>query len=104
MRYIFSHQHSIERMMSLVRTDLVKRLAANHPDLPARDLETAVSSFFEAIVLQLADGGRVEIRGFGTFTTRAREPRTGRNPRTGDAVIVSASVFQISTLARYFAC
>ena len=75
--------------MSLVRSDLVQRLRAEHPDLSADDIEKLVSSFFDTIAHQLVDGGRVEIRGFGTFTTRSREARTGRNPRTGESVPVS---------------
>jgi integration host factor subunit beta len=77
------------RKMSLVRSDLVQRLAAEHPDLSAGDIEKLVTSFFDTIARQLADGGRVEIRGFGFFTTRSREARTGRNPRTGEPVPVS---------------
>jgi integration host factor subunit beta len=73
----------------LVRTELVKRLASEHPDLSAGDIEKIVASFFDAIICQLADGGRVELRGFGAFTTRSRGARTGRNPRTGKAVSVS---------------
>jgi len=46
--------------------------------------------FFEEITSRLAEGGRVELRGFGTFSTRQREARTGRNPRTGEAVSVPA--------------
>lgn len=73
----------------MVRSDLVQRLAAKHPDLSADDIENLVTSFFDTIARQLADGGRVEIRGFGAFTTRSREARTGRNPRTGESVLVS---------------
>jgi integration host factor subunit beta len=49
-----------------------------------------VSTFFNEITDRLAAGGRVEIRGFGAFSTRARDARTGRNPRTGEAVDVDA--------------
>ena len=74
----------------MVRADLMKALGAQHPDLTARDIETIVSVFFDAITTRLADGGRVEIRGFGAFTTRARDARTGRNPRSGETVAVDA--------------
>src|SRR3546814_10023282 len=54
-------------------------------DVCSSDLvERIVDSFFDAIVDQLAAGGRVELRGFGAFSTRSRDSRTGRNPRTGD--------------------
>lgn len=70
----------------MVRTDLVRIIAAQYPDLPPGDVEAIVATFFGAITTRLADGGRVELRGFGSFTTRARDARTGRNPRTGEAV------------------
>ena len=49
-----------------------------------------VAAFFDSITEQLQQGGRVELRGFGAFSTREREARKGRNPRTGDTVDVSA--------------
>lgn len=74
----------------MVRAGLVQALAAQHPDLPTRDVEKIVTAFFDAISTRLADGGRVEIRGFGAFSTRPRDARTGRNPRTGEPVAVDA--------------
>ncbi|QBM75878.1 integration host factor subunit beta [Sphingomonas sp. AAP5] len=74
----------------MVRTDLITLLAAQHPDLSARDIEATVGAFFNAITTHLAEGGRVEVRGFGSFTTRARDARTGRDPRTGAPVEVNA--------------
>jgi len=74
----------------VIRSELVERIAAENPGLAMRDVENIVSVFFEAMCDQLARGGRVELRGFGTFSTRARDARTGRNPRTGDAVDIEA--------------
>ncbi|WP_347302469.1 integration host factor subunit beta [Croceibacterium sp. TMG7-5b_MA50] len=74
----------------MIRSELVESLAADNPDLKAEEVEQIVDIFFDEIAMRLAEGGRVELRGFGTFTTRAREARTGRNPRTGDAVAVPA--------------
>lgn len=74
----------------MIRSELVTKLAAENPGLTVRDIENIVSCFFDEIVGQLAAGGRVELRGFGTFSTRARDGRTGRNPRTGDAVAIGA--------------
>jgi integration host factor subunit beta len=74
----------------MVRADLIKSLAVQHSDLKARDIEAIVTAFFDAITTSLAEGGRVEIRGFGAFTTRARDARTGRNPRSGELVDVAA--------------
>ena len=74
----------------MIRSELVTRLAAENTGLATRDIEEIVSCFFDEITAQLADGGRVELRGFGTFSTRGRTARTGRNPRTGEAVSVAA--------------
>lgn len=74
----------------MIRSELVEALATDNPELRVEEVEQIVDIFFEEISARLAEGGRVELRGFGTFTTRAREARTGRNPRTGDAVDVPA--------------
>ena len=55
-----------------------------------REIEGVVAALFDSITDQLAQGGRVELRGFGAFSTRSRDARVGRNPRTGAAVDVSA--------------
>ncbi|WP_242137131.1 MULTISPECIES: integration host factor subunit beta [unclassified Sphingomonas] len=74
----------------MIRSELVEMLASENPDLSARDVEALVSTFFEEITKRLAIGGRVELRGFGAFSTRPRDARTGRNPRTGELVAVDA--------------
>ena len=76
--------------MIVTRSELVQKIAAKHPDLTPREMEAIVSTFFDEITDRLARGGRVEIRGFGAFSTRARDARTGRNPRTGEPVDVDA--------------
>jgi integration host factor subunit beta len=75
---------------TMIRSELVDRLGAENPNLAATDIENIVDCFFDAISAQLASGGRVELRGFGTFSTRARQARTGRNPRTGSSVAINA--------------
>ena len=55
-----------------------------------RDVEAIVTTIFDEITNALAAGRRVELRGFGAFSTRDRDARTGRNPRTGAAVKVDA--------------
>ena len=72
----------------MIRSELVQKLCSDFPDLSQRELESVVSAIFDSITEQLADGGRVELRGFGAFSTRERDPRKGRNPRTGEAVEV----------------
>ncbi|KQN77681.1 integration host factor subunit beta [Sphingomonas sp. Leaf67] len=74
----------------MIRSELVQKVAQDNPTLPLRDVERIVSIFFDTITERLHAGGRVELRGFGAFSTRAREARTGRNPRTGEAVEVDA--------------
>lgn len=74
----------------MIRSELVAKLAEERLGLSPHDIEAIVECFFDEIMAQLADGGRVELRGFGTFSTRARTARTGRNPRTGDAVDIGA--------------
>ena len=74
----------------MIRSELVQQLIADNPDLAPRDVEAIVATFFDEIAAQLAANGRVELRGFGAFSTRARNARTGRNPRTGELVEVDA--------------
>ena len=74
----------------MIRSELVQMLADDNQELTVQEVERIVDLFFREITERLASGGRVELRGFGAFTTRARDARTGRNPRTGEAVDVSA--------------
>ena len=74
----------------MIRSELVQTLAKDAPDLSPREVEKIVSIFFDEISERLAAGGRVELRGFGAFSTRGRSARTGRNPRTGETVDVDA--------------
>jgi integration host factor subunit beta len=65
-------------------------VANENSDLAVRDVEAIVTTFFDEISKRLAAGGRVELRGFGAFSARARTARTGRDPRTGKLVRVLA--------------
>ena len=73
----------------MTKSDLIKRLAEANPHLYVRDIERIVARVFEEIGAALARGDRVELRGFGAFSVRARSERVGRNPRTGKQVDVS---------------
>jgi integration host factor subunit beta len=75
---------------TVIRSELVEKLCDDHPDLTVKEIERVVTAFFDSVIDQLAAGGRVELRGFGAFSTREREARRGRNPRTGAAVEVDA--------------
>ncbi|MFC0589923.1 integration host factor subunit beta [Novosphingobium aquiterrae] len=72
----------------MIRSELLQALAKENPGLRAEEIEKVVNVFFDEIAQRLAKGGRVELRGFGSFSTRQRDPRKGRNPRTGDSVDV----------------
>ena len=76
----------------MTRTGLIQRLAAANPYLYARDIGRIVDVVFEQIGSALAHGDRVELRGFGVFSIRARGARVGRNPRTGDEVAVPSKI------------
>jgi integration host factor subunit beta len=74
----------------MIRSELVQKLGDTNPELTPREIEAIVTVFFDEITKRLASNGRVELRGFGAFSTRARDARTGRNPRTGETVPVDA--------------
>ena len=74
----------------MIRSELVKKLSDSNPELGPPEVEAIVGTFFDQIIGRLAANGRVELRGFGAFSTRARDARTGRNPRTGESVDVDA--------------
>ncbi|HEX8412259.1 MAG TPA: integration host factor subunit beta [Sphingomicrobium sp.] len=74
----------------MIRSELVQKVAHDNPELTPAMIEKLVDTFFDTISEQLARDGRVELRGFGAFSTRARDARTGRNPRTGETVEIDA--------------
>lgn len=74
----------------MTRSELILRLAENNPQLYQRDLEAIVDTIFNTIAEAIAEGRRVELRGFGAFWAKERPGRTARNPRTGAAVQVAA--------------
>ncbi|MEM6410650.1 MAG: integration host factor subunit beta [Pseudomonadota bacterium] len=74
----------------MLRSELVLKLAEEHPHLPQKRVEQAVDVIFEEISAALERGDRVELRGFGAFSVRQRDARRGRNPRTGETVDVPA--------------
>lgn len=72
----------------MIRSELIQKLADSNPHLLQRDVERIVATVFETIMDALSRGDRVELRGFGAFSVKSRDPRIGRNPRTGEAVQV----------------
>lgn len=73
----------------MIKSELIQKIAAANPHLYHRDVERIVNVVFDEIVDALAQGDRVELRGFGAFTVKHRAARQGRNPRTGDPVPVA---------------
>lgn len=74
----------------MIKSELVDKLSQQHAHLLHKDVEKIVATVFNEISEALARGDRVELRGFGAFSPRGRDGRTGRNPRTGEPVAVDA--------------
>ena len=72
----------------MTRSELINRLAERYSQLVAKDAEYAVKTILDAMTNALATGQRIEIRGFGSFALNGRPPRIGRNPKSGDTVMV----------------
>ncbi|MBK1666763.1 integration host factor subunit beta [Rhodovibrio sodomensis] len=74
----------------MTKSELIQRISEMNPHLYQRDVERIVSTIFDEIADALAHGQRVELRGFGAFSVKDRDSRTGRNPRTGETVHVES--------------
>ena len=72
----------------MIRSELIQKIADENPHLFQRDVENIVNTIFEEITGAMAQGDRVELRGFGAFSVKKRDARLGRNPRTGESVEV----------------
>lgn len=70
----------------MTKSELMEKLSAKQPTLPAKEIENMVKDILEFISQSLENGDRVEVRGFGSFSLHHRQPRLGRNPKTGDSV------------------
>ena len=83
-RLLMSEDH----MSGITKSMLIERIAIRYPALPPRDVELAVKAVFERMTRQLVEGGRIELRGFGSFSLHKRRARVGRNPKTGESVVL----------------
>lgn len=72
----------------MTKSELIAKLASRYPQLVAKDAELAVKTILDTMAEGLAQGQRIEIRGFGSFDLNYRPPRLGRNPKSGDKVEV----------------
>lgn len=72
----------------MTKSELIEILARRQSHLKAEDVDLAVKSLLEMMGGALASGERIEIRGFGSFSLHYRPPRLGRNPKTGDSVVL----------------
>jgi integration host factor subunit beta len=72
----------------VTKSELIAILASRYPQLAVRDTDIAVKTVLDAMTQALAGGQRIEIRGFGSFSLSVRSPRVGRNPKSGEKVIV----------------
>ena len=72
----------------MIRSELIQKIADDNPHLYQRDVERIVNTIFDEITDAMSRGDRVELRGFGAFSVKKRDARSGRNPRTGEKVAV----------------
>jgi integration host factor subunit beta len=70
----------------MTKSELIERLCAQQTHLSAKEVEDAIKDILEHMASNLESGDRIEIRGFGSFSLHYREPRMGRNPKTGEKV------------------
>lgn len=74
----------------MTKSELIEKLIRENPSLSIKTVEEGIKEILEQIMFSLERGERVEIRGFGSFSLHFREPRVGRNPRTGENVVLNA--------------
>ena len=75
--------------MPITKSELVKQLSKTYPNLLKKDLEKFFDIFIDEIKLALKNDERVELRGWGVFSTKNQKRKTSRNPKTGEKVIVN---------------
>ena len=73
----------------MTKSELIDHIAGKRTQLSSKDVELAIKAILENMSQVLSGGGRIEIRGFGSFSLHYRVPRVGRNPKTGTPVALS---------------
>ena len=84
----------------MIKSELIEKLAEQNPHLYRQDVEDLVNAILDTVTDALAQGDRVELRGFGAFTVKRRGARAGRNPRSGAVVAVPERVFPMFKMSR----
>ena len=74
----------------MVRSELVTKLAYQHPNILRKDIEKIIEVIFSEIIIALSKGENIEIRGFGTYKVVTRKARTGRNPKNSEIIQIPA--------------
>ena len=86
--------------MAMTKSELIERIAERQAQMSVKDVELAVKTILETMSQMLAEGDRIEIRGFGSFTIKHRESRQGRNPKTGSSVSIPAKRVPFFTVGK----
>lgn len=73
----------------MTKSELISKIAIKNPNLMQKDVERIVDVILQTVIQTLAQGNRVEFRGFGSFSVRKRAPRVAKNPRTGTKVSIA---------------
>jgi integration host factor subunit beta len=84
-----SYKAARDGVTSMLKSELIERIAAENPHLYQRDVEIIVNTILDTVTAALARGDRVELRDFGVFAVKTRGARAGRNPRNGAQVAVA---------------
>lgn len=74
----------------MTKSELIESLASKNPNLPIKVVDNCVKEVLEQLISTLEKGERIEVRGFGSFSLHHRQARVGRNPKTGESVVLAA--------------
>ena len=84
----------------MIKSELILKIAEQNPHLYEQDAADIVNAILDTVADALAQGGRVELRGFGVFTAKRRGARAGRNPRKGETIAVPKRVYPMFKTSR----
>ena len=84
----------------MIKSELILKVAEQNPHLYEQDAADIVNAILDTVADALAQGDRVELRGFGVFTAKRRGARAGRNPRSGETIAVPERVFPMFKMSR----